>query len=233
MIVKVNNFFYATALALIFSNAYGEETSTSVTQKFGDSSFEITIKSSKELAGSSKEKVILNTIEKLVKEIDPTSAAKEYLNYLKSVLEELKNNKIFSYEKETKSIEETAQELNLLMQDFMQKFSKKENVLRQSVYFAALSDEAITEINKAMGMAIQKFMIELNAISVEANKQAEQDKLKNAEQAKEENSSNKTNITSEKTNQATIQLAFQEKTNGFFDSILNAVKDALGKHYKI
>ncbi len=235
MIVKVNNFFYATALALVFSNAYCEKASTTVTKKFGDSSFKITVKCSKDLAASSKEKVILSTIEKLVKEIDPTTAAKEYLNYLKSTFEKLKQNQIFSSVKELESlesIEEKAQKFNLIMQELMKDLSKKENVLRQSVYFAALSDEAIMDINSTMGTAMQSFMIELNTISVEAAKQAEQNKLEKAEQTKEKNSSNKINITSEETNQ-TIQLAFQEKIDGFGDRIFNAIKDALARHYKI
>lgn len=220
MIVKVNNFFYAVALALVFSNAYCEQAPTTVTKNFGNSNFKITVECSKDLANSSKEKVILSTVENLVKEIDPTIAAKEYLDYLKTIFEKLKENPIFGSLGESKTIEEASQEMNLVMQKMMQDFSKKENVLKQSVYFAALSDEAIAEINRAMGMTMQNFMIELNAIAVEAAKQAEQNKLE-SEQAK-----------SEETKQE-LQLAYQEKMNGFFDSFYDAIKDALSKHYKI
>ena len=220
MTVKVNNFFYATALALVFSSAYCEQAPTTVTKNFGDSNFKITVECSKNLADSSKEKVILSTIENLVKEIDPTTAAKEYLDYLKTTFEKLKNNPLLNCVKEFKTIEEASQGFSLLMQEMMKDLSKKENVLKQSVYFAALSDEAIAEINNAMGLTMQRFAMELNTIAVEGNKEIEKNKLENDEKAIKE------------TNQK-LQLALQEKIDNFFDTFFNTIKDALGKHYKI
>ena len=88
------------------------------------------------------------------------------------------------------------------MQEMMKDLSKKENVLKQSVYFAALSDEAIAEINNAMGITMQSFAMEVNTIAVEGNKEIEKNKLENDEEAIKE------------TNQK-LQLAFQEKTKKF------------------
>ncbi len=244
MIAKTNRFFYATALALVFSNVSCSDVSSIVEKKFGDSSFEITVKCSKDLDNVSKEKFILNTIENLIKEIDPTTAAKGYLEYLQSAFEKLKNNEVFKSIKDSKSIEESSLKINQFMQEWMKDLSKKENVLKQSVYFVALSDEAINEINMAMGMAIQSFMMELNTIAAEANKKAQEAIAEKAKEedveevvsvegiSSEENAPNQIVVLSAEENEK-LQLAFQERIDGFGDKMFDAIKDALSKHYTI
>jgi len=220
MIVRVNNLFYATALALVFSNAYCEQAPTTVIKNFGDSSFKITVECSKDFTDSSKEKVILSTIENLVKEIDPAIAAKEYLDYLKTTFEKLKENFALSSLVESKTIEESSQKMNLFMQEMMKDLNEKENVLKQSVYFSTFSDEAISEVNNSIGMTIQSFAIEINNISVQGNREIEKVKLEKDEEAVKE--------TTKK-----VQLALQKTLNSLSDRFFDSVKNALEKHYKI
>lgn len=250
MIAKANRFFYATALALIFSNVSCDNTSSIVEKKFGDESFEITVKCSKDMDSENNEKLILNIIEKLTKEINPTVAAKEYLGYVRSIFDKLKEKSIFNSVKDCKSIEESSLKINQVMQEWMKEISSKDNVLKQSVYFVALSDAAIADIYSAMGMVTQSFMIEINTIAAQAQKEAQDEAaaLSKEEDSKNEDAAVEECAISEKPAEATpvnpivalseeanekLQLILQEKIGGLGDKMFDAIKDALSKHYTI
>ncbi|MBD3231663.1 hypothetical protein GF322_03295 [Candidatus Dependentiae bacterium] len=215
MITKKNSFVLVAVFAMLFSNVFCQEITNKTEKTFGDSDFEITIKFSGE-TNISKEKLILNTIEKLIKDIDPNVAAKEYVEYMKSTFEQVRKLDFGNVAKDCKTIEEVCQNISQMINKLQSELTTKEKLLKQSVAFASFTDEAIKDINLASSNEMQKYFLNINTFirnktkNIDKNSQEEVDKI-NKE----------------------IQEMIPQEIDILFDGMINNVKNALSKHYKI
>ena len=206
--------------ALVFTFVFSLNAKNSeqiITKEFGDSNFKITIEYKPEAiknVNGNNEKLIIETVTRLTKEIVPAQAAKEYLGYMKSVFEKIKSDSVFDDLKECESIEESSQKFGLIMKSLMSDMSKNENVLKQSVYFAALSNEAISELMASISTEMQKYMLEVNRTIMES---VENIKEKTEEEVKAIN--------------LNLQNIMQVKSRMFFDTIIDAATNVLKEHY--
>ena len=213
---KMSNFIFA--FILIF-NLNAKNAEQIISKEFGDKNFKIKIEYKPEVVkniSGNKEQLILETITKLTKEIDPAKAAKEYIEYMKLIFEKIKSNSLFADLKECNSIEESGKKFGLIMQNLMSDISKKENVLKQSVYFSAFSDDVINEINASLAIKMQQFITDINMTVMEKTKDIQEKSVKEVAAINLE-----------------AQNTIKAKSNELFDNLIETISSVLRKHYTI
>ncbi len=216
MMKKMSNFIFA--FILIF-NLNAKNAEQIISKEFGDKNFKIKIEYKPEVVkniSGNKEQLILETITKLTKEIDPAKAAKEYIEYMKLIFEKIKSNSLFADLKECNSIEESGKKFGLIMQNLMSDISKKENVLKQSVYFSAFSDDVINEINASLAIKMQQFITDINMTVMEKTKDIQEKSVKEVAAINLE-----------------AQNTIKAKSNELFDNLIETISSVLRKHYTI
>jgi len=131
-------------------------------RKIEGDSFKIKIKHNFETFGD----LIFELIPKLIKEIDPKIAAKNYLEYIKSTLNILGEdmNDMLDNAEEVKNAEAIDEAVTLIMQKFMNDLTKKENALKLSIYYLCFSEEVVFKINKNITICMQFFVNDMENI---------------------------------------------------------------------
>ena len=195
-------------------------------KEFGDQNLKVKVEYTSEVANkdANKETVILETVKKLAKEMDPAKAAKLYIEQLKSIFNKLKeNNSLFNDKlKECKTNEEFSMAFGQMMQKMMDYMGSKENTLEQATLFAALSDEAINDVKVSMVSKMQGFMSEITMLQMATvEKISEKAEGEEKDQQEEKNKKNE------------MFETMKAKTYKIFDVMVEATEEALKKHYKI
>lgn len=118
--------------------------------------------------------LIVDVIKNLVKEIEPEKAANMYLMSIRKNIDILRES---NFEKiaECKTNEEAKEVLNDFIQNLINKLSSQEVVLESAIYFAALPEDVVKNVNNSLVLYLQKFLIQfseqsLNLVSTEPGK---------------------------------------------------------------
>jgi hypothetical protein len=216
--VAKNRFFYMFGLvvltfcSMVFS---GQENTEIITKELKDENFKVVIQYPGDISAKEKAENIFNMIKNLIEEIDSVTAAKGYLNYLQTIFETFKENDSFSIvAKKGETMEQVLQKLKNYMQELTMVLTKKENILKQAVWFTAFSDLVIKEINDEIVEVLQSYFVETTQKTSQKMQQTVLEK-KDDEEIVE------------------IELVTKDQLTNLCDKMFNAVKGVLEKHYNI